>query len=64
MLLAPPLKKQARYSVPRTRIPGDRWEEVVQRYTNGESLRLLAKLYGISHEAVRQVLKKESDYRS
>jgi Mor family transcriptional regulator len=37
---------------------------VVQRYTNGESLRLLAKLYGISHEAVRQVLKKESDYRS
>jgi hypothetical protein len=42
--------------VPLTHIPEEQWEEVTQRHANGESLRLLAKSYGVSHEAVRQVL--------
>jgi hypothetical protein len=58
----PPLRtRQGRYSVPRTQIPEDQWEEVAQRHTGGESLRQLARCYGVSHEAVRQVLRKYGD---
>jgi hypothetical protein len=42
-----------------TRIPQDRWAEVAQRHASGESLRQLSKEYGVSHEAVRQILKKK-----
>jgi hypothetical protein len=34
------------------------WAEVARRHAGGESLRQLAKLYRVSHEAVRQVLKR------
>ncbi len=44
--------------MPLTHIPEEQWEEVAQRHVNGESLRLLAKSYGVSHEAVRQVVKR------
>lgn len=39
-------------------IPQERWVEVAQRHSNGESLRQLAKIYGVSHEAIRQVVKR------
>jgi hypothetical protein len=57
-ILLPPAGSQRRYSVPLTHIPQERWEEVAQRYACDESLRLLAKHYGVSHEAVRQILKR------
>lgn len=41
-----------------TRIPKSEWDRVAHRYANGESLRQLAKVYGVSHEAVRQIIKK------
>jgi hypothetical protein len=47
-----------RYSKPLNQIPQELWHEVVRRHAGGESLRQLAKCYGVSHEAVRQVLKK------
>jgi hypothetical protein len=53
-------KSQRRYTLPRTQIPTDQWAEVAQRHANCQSLRQLAKLYGVSHEAVRQVIKRHS----
>ncbi len=43
---------------PLARIPQEQWEEVAQRYASGESLRRLAKRYGVSHETVRQTLRE------
>jgi hypothetical protein len=54
------MNSQGRYVVPRTQIPIDQWTEVARRHANGQSLRQLAKLYGVSYEAVRQVLKRQS----
>lgn len=56
MLLASHRLRQGRSSVPRTQIPERRWEEAAQRHARGESLRQLAKRFGVSHEAVRHVL--------
>jgi hypothetical protein len=58
ILFSPRKKSQGRYSMPLTHIPEEQWEEVAQRHVNGESLRLLAKSYGVSYEAVRQVVKR------
>jgi DNA-directed RNA polymerase sigma subunit (sigma70/sigma32) len=44
-------------SVP-TRLPVEQWEIVTKRHLEGESLRQLAKVYGVSHEAVRQIVKR------
>lgn len=44
--------------MPLTQIPEEEWEEVARRNADGESLRLLAKRYGVSHEAIRQVVLK------
>jgi hypothetical protein len=52
-----------RYGTHLTRIPQDQSPDVAQRHASGESLRQLEKLYGVSHEAVRQVLRKH-DYGS
>lgn len=49
---------RCRYFMPLTRIPQEQWPDVAQRNANGESLRQLAKCYGVSHEAVRQVLRR------
>ena len=49
-----------RYSVSLTRIPQDQWAEIAHRHAKGESLRKLSKWYGVSHEAVRQVLKRHA----
>jgi hypothetical protein len=58
LLLASDSIRQRRFSVPRTRTGEDQWKEVAQRHAGGESLRRLAKGYGIPHEAVRQTLKR------
>lgn len=49
-----------RYSVCLAHIPEDQWVEVARRNSNGESLRQLAKAYGVSYEAVRQIVKREA----
>jgi hypothetical protein len=58
ILLSPPQRSQRRYSVPLTHIPQDQWEEVAQRHAHGESLRRLGRVYGISYEAIRQIVLK------
>jgi hypothetical protein len=57
IVLPPRRKSQGRYAVPLTHIPQEKWEEVALRHTDGESLRRLAKIYGVSHEAIRQIVK-------
>jgi hypothetical protein len=47
-----------RFSVPRSSIPEDKWDEIVQRNANGESLRKLAVEYIVSYETIRQIIKK------
>ncbi len=47
-----------RYSTPRTQIPQDKWQEIATKNASGESLRQLAQVYGVSHEAIRQVIVK------
>lgn len=49
---------QNRYSIPRTRIPKDKWSEVTRRNAEGFRLRQLAEVYGVSYEAVRQLVKR------
>ena len=60
ILLPRPQRSQRRYSVPLTHIPEDQWEEVAQRHAHGESLRSLGGVYGVSYEAIRQLLLKVS----
>jgi hypothetical protein len=53
----PPRKKrQGRYSVPLTHIPQEQWEDVAQRHATGESFRQLGRSFGVSHEAIRQIV--------
>ncbi len=47
-----------RYAKPRTHLPQDKWQEIAHRNASGESLRQLAEIYGVSYEAIRQVIKK------
>jgi Mor family transcriptional regulator len=58
ILQSPSRKSQSRYFVPLTQIPEEQWEDIARRNVAGESLRLLAKDYGVSHEAIRQVIRK------
>ena len=51
-------KPLSRYSQPRAHLPQNKWQEVAHRNTSGESLRQLAKIYSVSYEAIRQVIKK------
>jgi hypothetical protein len=60
MPLAPHPKSQGLYSVLRTQILESQWEEVAQRHGSGQSLRQLARCYGVSHEALRQVLRRKA----
>lgn len=50
-----------RYHTPRTQLSQSRWVEIAQRYADGETLRQLAAVYGVSYEAVRQVIKRVSE---
>jgi hypothetical protein len=49
---------QGRYLMPLTQIPEEQWEGLARRNANGESLRQLARVYGVSHEAIRQIVKR------
>ncbi len=51
-------KPLSRYSIPRNQIPPDKWQEIATRKAAGDSLRQLAGIYGVSYEAIRQVLLK------
>ena len=42
---------------PSTAVPPERWPEIVER-ARGESLHALARVYGVSHNAIRTVLVK------
>jgi len=42
---------------PRWKIPPSAWETVLHRVEQGESLRHIARDYGVSYEAVRRVLR-------
>ena len=42
---------------PRWKIPPSEWGIVLQRVEQGEPLRLIARSYGVSYEAVRRVLR-------
>jgi hypothetical protein len=57
-LLSAKFWQQDRRSIHTTHIPEREWSEVAQRYDNSESLRQLARAYGVSHESIRQVIKK------
>ena len=41
-------------------VPFEKWGEIAARHANHESLRQLAREYGVSHETIRQVLIKAS----
>ena len=49
---------RSRYSVPMTQIPQEQWAEIARRHADGESLRVLGRAYGVSHEAIRQIIKR------
>ena len=53
------LRKQRRPGPanPRYGVPRDQWPNVVQRIEQGESLRRVAKDYGVSYETIRRVLR-------
>lgn len=53
--------RHPRYNKPRTQIPQEKWQEVVSRKDAGESLRQLAGSYGVSYEAIRQVVKRVTE---
>ncbi len=54
----PASARMNRYSVPRNQIPSELWSEVSQRHSRGESLCQFAKVYGVSHGVVRQIVKR------
>jgi DNA-directed RNA polymerase sigma subunit (sigma70/sigma32) len=47
-----------RYSKPLNQIPQEQWVEVARRHADGESLRVLGRTFGVSHEAIRQIIKR------
>lgn len=42
---------------PRWKIPASEWSRVLQRIAQGETLRQIAREYGVSYEAVRRVVR-------
>jgi hypothetical protein len=44
-------------ATPRRGIPRDQWPEVLHRSEQGDSLRQIAKSYGVSYETVRRTVK-------
>jgi hypothetical protein len=57
IICQPYMKGKGRYSMRKTRLPQEEWTEIAQRHPNGESLRSLGRAYGVSYEAVRQVIR-------
>jgi hypothetical protein len=48
---------ESRCSLPATKVPREHWVELARRHAEGESLRQLAKVYGVSHEAIRHLIR-------
>ena len=44
--------------MPLTHIPESQWTEIAKRNADGESLRQLSKVYEVSYEAIRQIVKR------
>ena len=44
--------------LPKTFLPLDLWPEIHGSHTSGESLRELARCYGVSHEAIRGIVQR------
>jgi DNA-binding NarL/FixJ family response regulator len=42
---------------PRWKIPASEWSRVLQRIEQGETLRQIAREYGVSYEAVRRIVR-------
>jgi Homeodomain-like domain len=53
----PPPQRRPGPATPRRGIALDQWPEVLRRIEQGETLRQIAKDYGVSHETVRRTLK-------
>ena len=51
-------KHRGRYLMPLTHIPEEQWQEIARQNTGGESLRQLAKAYGVSYETIRQIVRR------
>jgi len=55
-VFAPPQRRPGP-ATPRRGIPRDQWPEVLHRSEQGDSLRQIAKSYGVSYETVRRTVK-------
>ena len=53
----PPPQRRPGPATPRRGIPRDQWPDVLHRIEQGDSLRQVAKSYGVSYETVRRTLK-------
>jgi hypothetical protein len=59
-LLAPepvPVTSNGRYQQPRTYLSPESWPQIQARHRAWDSLRTLAKANGVSHEAIRQIVR-------
>ncbi len=57
-LVAYPQEEPNRYSLSRTSVAQCYWAAIAERHSQGESLRQLAKTYGVSYEAIRRLIKQ------
>jgi DNA invertase Pin-like site-specific DNA recombinase len=56
-ILPPRKQRRPGPATPRRGIPHEQWPEVLHRIEQGDSLRQIAKSYGVSYETVRRTLK-------
>ncbi len=56
-VLPPPPQRRPGPATPRRGIPRDQWPDVLHRIERGDSLRQIAKSYGVSYETVRRTVK-------
>jgi hypothetical protein len=53
----PPQQRRPGPATPRRGIPREQWPDVLHRIEQGDSLRQIAKSYGVSYETVRRTVK-------
>ena len=56
-VLLPQQQRRPGPATPRRGIPLDQWPDVLHRIEQGDSLRQIAKSYGVSYETVRRVVR-------
>ena len=54
----PAYSPHAAFPATSIRLPAAEWAGIVELYMNGESLRQVAKKYGVSHETIRSIVKR------